>query len=204
MHRHLKDISGNSFMAALITVCILLDISDVWGRTHAVGALGGFACSVLPFAKVAALLFSHRSVEFVDARCLGQIGEPAISIIFFMFKLSIAIVAILPTIAIVYLFNTNLFFKARNKRVELCQKNGLLHEIKKYLTGFTLPLIICFIAFGEFSLFKAPEQYPANLFHKIIEDYIVGFTFMVLLSLPIHIILFGLCAVHLRKLGKPS
>jgi hypothetical protein len=72
---------------------IILDSIEIFGRHTAPEELGHFACSILPFTKISVPLVSHQLADFAQNQCATQLHEPALSILFFMLKIALAMTA---------------------------------------------------------------------------------------------------------------
>jgi hypothetical protein len=85
----LFSVYGTAFLLAVYTLSAALDVADLFLSIVAPGSVAKLACEIQPLA-LAAIPFS--SLPISDA-CRGEFHEPAISLIFFSVKLTMALLA---------------------------------------------------------------------------------------------------------------
>jgi hypothetical protein len=86
----LFSVYGTAFLLAVYTLSAALDVADLFLSIVAPGSVAKLACEIQPLALVA-IPFPSRSP--ISDACHGEFHEPAISLIFFSVKLTMAFVA---------------------------------------------------------------------------------------------------------------
>jgi hypothetical protein len=85
----LFSVYGTAFLLAVYTLSAALDVADLFLSIVAPGSVAKLACEIQPLALVA---IPFSSLPISDA-CRGEFHEPAISLIFFSVKLTMALLA---------------------------------------------------------------------------------------------------------------
>ena len=137
---------------------------------------GRYACSMLPFLKISALIIPHQLVSFANNQCVTIPIEPTLSIIFFMFKTSLVLVIglILPTWTFVlptFLMSPQLRKRRSEclKRIDdnITQNHGIIGSITKH--GWAL-VVVGLTTFWFFLILdKTPGHFGIGALSKIME-----------------------------------
>jgi hypothetical protein len=81
---------ASCFLIAVFFLGAALDVADSFITIVNHQAVAEFACAIRPLAVVPVLNFSGFSQQWIADQCMGQVRDPAISMIFFSIKLSMA------------------------------------------------------------------------------------------------------------------
>ncbi|MGC1687420.1 MAG: hypothetical protein WA734_17470 [Candidatus Acidiferrales bacterium] len=189
-------------MLWLIGPFLVMDWLELFGRYYVPDELGRFSCFVMPFAKLSVPLVSHRLVDFAQGQCAGQPHEPMPSIVFYMLKIAIVLVAGVAMAFWMYLIPAWLL-PSRLKRIRseaLAKRNaniaaigGILGDIKR--VGPTL----CGLALFSFVIASDTDTPPSHFgrawLNKIVEDFACVAVFVIVLMViatPLSYISYGL------------
>lgn len=69
-----------------------IDGMQLLGKSYFPDSLGRLACSIFPYVNIAAIFIPAQLIHAASDQCLLHAGEPAISIICFMLKITIVLV----------------------------------------------------------------------------------------------------------------
>jgi F0F1-type ATP synthase assembly protein I len=161
----------------IVIVCAaLLDLFDMWGRFFAPELLSGTACSLLPATTLIWSITYHQSFSSAYALCArGPIGEPAVSIIFLMLKMSIAVVAIVPP-WILPLFSLKQVRLVKERLFTIFDKpNGLREQIRDNGVVVVVLGILCWVLFSILTVNHGPT---ISALQKPIEDIVAALTYL--------------------------
>jgi hypothetical protein len=146
------------FVISFLVFCIFLDLFETWARTYATGVLSDFVCTIRPYVSLADIAFSRSLIDFAADECRqGNPQEPTFLIVFFMFKLTLAVT--LGFIAITYA-RARSHFQIPQKGLDKLQKRGGLLKSMKTLMLFILGFIALFMeAFWHLSIWGEPSRF---------------------------------------------
>jgi hypothetical protein len=86
----LSSVYGGAFLLAVYPLSAALDVADLFLAIVAPGSVAKLACEIQPLALVA---IPFSSLSPISDPCRGEFHEPAISLIFFSVKLTMAFLA---------------------------------------------------------------------------------------------------------------
>ena len=179
---------------------LTLDSIEIFGRHSAPEALGHFACSMLPFTRISTPLVSHRLVDFAQQQCTAQPHEPALSILFLMLKMTMAILTGVIMGIWIYIIPVWLLpRRLRTMRTEtfdritnaIGQTGGIAGNIKRNLPIMIGLVLFCFAV----PLSRQTLDFKITPVSKIMEDgasLTVFVTTLCLVNYPISWIFFGM------------
>jgi len=168
--------TGQYFMLGILLIGLVLDVFDVWGRNYAPNTLAHTACGLRPFAMIASPFVANQLIDFVNTQCFGESVEPTFSIIFFMTKLSLALVTFLIFWGFVYLKPAN-FIEGRDQYFQALETTGTRLKTLKKSVFQILWLSLIFLFGIVYIAAKTPERYVILPIHKFFEDAVAGLTF---------------------------
>jgi hypothetical protein len=157
---------GRAVLNYLFFAPVALDVIEIFGRIYFPDKLLQITCRGLPIASLARLFVPSRLVEFAAAQCEQPIvGEPAVSIIFFVFK--IALMFVVCGYAIV---NAAVHFHDIQELPEIASKKETTLERLKGAIVLCFGLgLFCWYLFLQFPV--QPTHFRTDLLAKFYEDF---------------------------------
>jgi len=157
---------------------LILDWLELAGRFYSPETSKRFACSVLPFLKIAVIFIPLHLSQFATAQCVGHPEEPTVSIVFFMLKVTLTLVAI----AILSLWILVLpirilparLRKARTGAIEKIINNiekqgGVIPAFKNLFPTLLGLALFCLYLYG--TLDARPQYFKIDFTAKLREDF---------------------------------
>jgi hypothetical protein len=165
----------------LLMILSAMDIFDLLGRRVVPDTLINTGCHVFPYAKIISFIFPTDMLVFIRSSCNTGAIEPAASMVFFMLKLCIGVLFIIPIIVFVCVRPMH-FFSVRNTFFEKFQRpNGVKIEMKKFTSLMITNISIWAGGIYMIAYSKPPERYVALPMHKFLEDGAAMLTFIVVM-----------------------
>lgn len=147
-------------------IMLLLDLFNTVGRATAPQTLSNFACSILPITTISSPLVASNLIDYAKSQCMVEAHEPAISIIFFMFKIVLFYAAVLSLIMAVFLN----YKKVEGEFFDYIKTQGgvvpVLKNVGATIVGLGLLGIYLFM-----QLEKEPLAFSSDIFSKPMEDF---------------------------------
>jgi hypothetical protein len=162
----LLDVAFLATFIGLPVLVVSLDVLTYFGGRIAPHTVANTICALRPFTVIAAPLIRTEWFDYVAAQCAGFAAEPALSMIAFMAKASLAL------IAFPLLFFALMFGLTIDKPI------GEAHGAKKKPTFFEGVSAVGFwltISVGGWLLeiYHMPDEFSVSLHHKFVEDCLV-------------------------------
>lgn len=175
----------------LLLVFVALDIFDVSGRSAAPATLISFACNAFPYTKLVSFMFPDGMLDFIQSNCRIGVAEPTVSMIFFMLKMSIAVMFIVPLVVFICCYPQH-FLSVRETYFDKFRKpNGVKKEIQMFLSLVTINALICAGGVHMIAYSRYPERFVTLPMHKFIEDGTAMLAFIVVMFVPLFLSFLG-------------
>lgn len=171
-------IHRRTFASVLVVLSpfFVLDWFEFLGRFYRPDSVGRVACFAFPLAKVSVLFVSRHLVEYAGSQCTVQPRDPALSIIFYMLKIAIAVgAAVIMTTWIYVVPVWVLPPRLKKARVAAFQRisthierdGGVIGQVKHF-GPFIVGLVLFCVAIALSGL--RSEYIGVSLTDKFIED----------------------------------
>jgi hypothetical protein len=181
--------SAFPLLPALYLLFITIDIVGSFGLSNAPEAVGRLACDIAPLTTISTFLIPSHWLDVVAYQCLGSASEPAVSVIFLMTKISLAIAAF-PVLVLLTAIRPEAYRALRNDALNSLQEKTYLRKLAE--NAFALAFFGMLMAgFWWASLWRSADRFNTDLLHKTVnEDLFCCLVFVMTL-------LFSLLFLHL-------